>query len=59
MKRLFIYLKINDKKLLLRTVTVHSSFVGIGKLGTINTSEFKKLSEDLEPTSNHYAVVDA
>lgn len=59
MKRLFIYLKTDDKKLLLRTVTVHSSFVGIGKNGAINTSEFKKLADDLEPTSNHYAVVDA
>lgn len=59
MKKLFIYRKTDDKKFLLRTITVSSSFIGIGKFGAINPGEFKKLAEDLEPTSNQFSIVDA
>jgi len=64
-KQLLIYKK-SDKigidgkypNILLRTVGIHFTFCGIGKSGTINTVEFKKLAEDLEPTSTSYDVID-
>jgi hypothetical protein len=63
-KQLLIYRK-SDKigadgkypNILLRTVGIHPTFVGIGKT-SINPGEFKKLAEDLEPTSTSFDVID-
>jgi len=46
-------------KKVLRTVTVDSSFVGIGKSGIINRSEFHKLVKDLEPGADDFTVMPA
>lgn len=46
------------KNEVLRSICVHSSFIGIGKNGQINGSEFKKLAQDLEPTSTGISVID-
>lgn len=66
MKKLFIYRKngkVNargeEQSDLIRTTTVHSSFIGIGKKGQINHNDFKELALDLEPTATSHLVLDA
>lgn len=51
MKRLLIYRRdpITDKNILIRRVQISADFVGIGRNGQINHSEFLKLAHDLEP----------
>lgn len=63
MKKLFIY-KNEDfngvlVKNLLRVITVHPTFVGIGRNRNIDVSEFRKLAEYLEPNFSSIAVIDA
>jgi len=66
MKKLIIYKTTEERdsetnqkiKAILRTVTVDSSFIGIGKKGTIIPIEFKKLARDLEPEMDSFLAVD-
>lgn len=58
MKKLAIYTEdFNGKKVLLRTVRVNRTFIGIGANGQTNHEEFKKLAQDLEPTSTSFQLL--
>lgn len=62
MKKLMIFHYIKDRdgkivgKSLCRIVNIDSSFVGNGKGGVINSAEYKKLSEILEPSHDGFTV---
>lgn len=55
MKKILIY---HEGKVI-RVVTVHPSFMGIGKRGQVNHDEFKKLALNLEPTADRHEIMDA
>ena len=59
MKKLLIYRRVQgtEKSELLRSVSVHPGFVGIGANGIINESEFKKLAQDLESSHTSISVI--
>lgn len=62
MKQMIIFRFLKDRddkvigKTLLRVIKVSSSFVGIGARGVINSSEFKKLADALEPHNDGFTV---
>jgi hypothetical protein len=63
MKKLVIYKDVfneGKKKVerrVLRSITPGPTFVGYGKNGTINSNEFKKLAQALEPgMTGHYVA---
>lgn len=62
MKQMMIFNFIKDRdgkitgKCVVRVIKVNSSFVGIGNRGVINSSEFKKLADALEPYNDGFTV---
>ncbi len=57
-KKLIIYRRIDENTVeTLRAVTVHFSFIGIGRNGQYNPFEFKRLAQDLEPSHTFYTVI--
>lgn len=53
-----IYRMENNKKRLLRVISVSSTFIGIGKKGSVNISDFSRLAKDLEPTMEGFTIMD-
>lgn len=59
MKKLLIYSKNQyDERILLRSIRITNSFIGIGSKGQVNIGEFKKLASDLEPTMTSFELLD-
>lgn len=58
MKQVTIFRMEENKKILLRIVNVSPTFIGIGKKGQINVSDFAKLANDLEPKNTGYTLMD-
>lgn len=62
MKQMMIFNFVKDRdgritgKRVVRVIKVDSSFVGIGNKGVINSSEFKRLADALEPSNDGFTV---
>lgn len=59
MKKVTIYgFDVRGRKSVVRNITVNPQFIGIGKRGQIDSAEFKKLVNSLEPDNIGFSVVD-
>jgi len=62
MKQMMIFIFVKDKdgritgKRVTRVIKVDNSFVGIGARGVINSSEFKRLADAIEPYNDGFTV---